>query len=155
MARFMNRLAVVRCLMVLCLWQGPVPVWHAHGTLADASDASRMWLAEHLESHHAAVDPCEPVFFGWHLHFDVPDSEGDPQNTPSPSLRFAVVPVGVVDGDRLVSGTEVPAAAFAIHPLIPALTVESADAPRSTRRGFFPDDAAALPLPLRIGVARC
>ena len=152
----MHTPAVLRCFLILCLWQGPLPVWHAHGTLPDAPEASRAWLAKHLETHHASVDPCDVVCFGWHLHFEVPHSEGDPDDVPSPSLRDPVVIATNGDGGRLPGGGELPfVTTDAPYPLAHRPLVESARSPRSARRGFFPDDAASLPLPLRIGVARC
>ena len=151
----MHTPAVLRCLLILCLWQGPLPVWHTHGTLVDAPEASRSWLAEHLETHHPTVDPCDVVFFGWHVHFEVPHSEDDPDDVPSPSLRNPVVIAASSDGGRLSGSGLLPRGTDASHPLALRPLVVSPRPPRSARRGFFPDDAASLPLPLRIGVARC
>lgn len=150
----MDRLAAARCLLMLCLWQGPLPVCHAHGTLADAPEANRPWLAAHLAAHHASVDPCELTFFGWHIHFEAPASEGEPSESPSPSLRLPLVAgttadgvwgdwCGFAEGVDAFETLEMPQA-----PQFPLLA-------RGSRPGFFPNDAGALPLPLRLGVARC
>lgn len=140
---------------MLCLWQGPLPVWHAHGTLATTPGVSQSWLADHLQTHHASVDPCEPSFFGWHLHFEVPDADGPPEDAPSPGLRCPVVHA---NGSDIVQ----PLVRDMLH-VMPA-TVRTLHLAKPmgrqrffcfARRGFFPDDAASLPLPLRLGVSRC
>jgi len=151
----MHNTAAIRCLLMLCLWQGPLPVWHTHGTLAEAPAASRSWLAEHLADHHAEVDPREVVVFGWHVHFDLPESEGDPDDTPGPSLRFPVVVSTGSDGVRPGSSERLPIVADSLLTLVIDPPAEPTAGSHSIRRGFFPDDAASLPLPLRIGVSRC
>jgi hypothetical protein len=155
MKRFMHNTNVLHYLLLLCLWQGPMPVWHAHGTLADAPEASRAWLAGHLETHHTAVDPCELVFFGWHVHFEVPDAEGDPDDAPRSILSFPLVLGSNADAVRPMPGAFL---SFVGDALVFQEAFAGGGVPSTTRfarRGFFPDDAASLPLPLRIGVARC
>jgi hypothetical protein len=150
----MDRLAAARCLLMLCLWQGPLPVCHAHGTLANAAEANRPWLAAHLEAHHASVDPCEQTFFGWHIHFEGPDSEGEPSESPSPSLRLPLVAGTSADGvwgEWCVSAESVDALEVFVVTQTPRCPVLA----HCGRLGFFPNDAGSLPLPLRLGVARC
>jgi hypothetical protein len=146
---------VLHCLLMLCLWQGPLPVWHAHGTLVDAPEGSRPWLADHLQTHHASVDPCELVFFGWHVHFEVPACEDEPEDAPSASLRCPAVMSAGVDGVRPLARVGLPVAEATIQPVLLLVPLRQQGQARWARRGFFPDDAASLPLPLRIGVVRC
>lgn len=151
----MNTTRLLRCVLVLCLWQGPLPVWHAHGTLADASEASQAWLADHLATHHAAVDPCEHLFFGWHLHFEVPESDGEPNESPSTSLRLPAV--AAASGSALRFETRcLSACSLNTSDLLTSLgPVRPVIRPGVLRRGFFTDDGGRLSLPLRLGVARC
>jgi hypothetical protein len=131
-------------------------VWHAHGTLADAPEASRSWLAEHLATHHAAVDPGELVFFGWHLHFELPTADGEPSEQPSASVRLPVVintsPVcdtAVQTRGGLPGTLDISALPCRFDLVRRAVTASS------LRRGYFHDDGGALSLPLRLRVARC
>ncbi len=151
----MNRLAAFRCLLVLCLWQGPLPVCHAHGTLASEPEAARPWLAAHLETHHASVDPCELTFFGWHVHFEVPSSEGEPSETPGLSLRLPLIANTSADGIRVDWPSRLPVGGSAVPPLAMMQQLRDPQPIRLLRLGYFPDDAGSLPLPLRLGVARC
>lgn len=150
-----NRLAAVRCLLMLCLWQGPLPVCHSHGTLAGASDEARPWLAAHLETHHASVDPCELTFFGWHVHFEVPEAEGEPSETPGLSLWLPLIANASVDGIRADWPCRFPVGGNAVPHLAVMQLPREPEPIRRLRLGFFPDDAGSLPLPLRLGVARC
>lgn len=58
-------------LLILLAWQGPVPICHAHGTLA--TDALRSpELAGHLVEAHADLNPTADIFFDWHWHWVLP-----------------------------------------------------------------------------------
>jgi len=54
-------------MLVVSVWQAPVPWVHLHSLQAGASDAPA--LVEHLRTFHSAsrVQLSEPL--GWHLHF--------------------------------------------------------------------------------------
>lgn len=156
-ARRWRRLTSLRWLLVLSLWQGPIPVWHAHDTLADTAAESVAWLASHLERHHASIDPFASLTFGWHVHFEVPESDGEPSELPGPSVRLpAVVAVSdatladvdlrVIWQSGLVPGGHLSSGQIGGVPDTPGL-----------RRygGFLSSYAVALSLPLRLGVARC
>lgn len=146
---------LLRCLLIVSLWQAPLPVWHSHGTLADGPAESRGWLARHLESHHAAADPCDSQLFGWHLHFDVPTSDSEPSEAPGPSARLPAPSVVVIERAQM---EEAPVGAAFVFATMPGLTVNpSAAIGQLGRRclGFFTHYAMSLALPLRLGVARC
>ena len=81
---------VLRYLLVLTVWQGPVLWCHCHGTLANAAqvnscDSNLGILAEHLQDYHSQVDPFANLFFGWHFHVDLPTSDvNDPGSSDEP-----------------------------------------------------------------------
>ena len=157
-ARRWSRLTSLRWLLVLSLWQGPVPVWHAHDTLADSAAESVAWLASHLERHHATIDPFASVAFGWHVHFEVPESDGEPSESPGPSVRLPAV-VTVSDATLADAGLRViwQGLVSVDDPAIAQKAVGAMGMPglQHDDGGFFSSYAAALSLPLRLGVARC
>lgn len=158
-ARRWRRLKSLRWLLVLSLWQGPVPVWHAHDTLADAAAESTVWLASHLERHHASIDPFASITFGWHVHFEVPDSEGEPSESPGPGVRLPAV-VAVGDAALADTGLRViwHGGLVSVNDSVARQKTPGAQGTPGLRRydgGFFSSYAATLSLPLRLGVARC
>lgn len=158
-ARRWRRLQSLRWLLVLSLWQGPVPVWHAHDTLADSAAESAVWLASHLERHHASIDPFASIAFGWHVHFEVPESDGEPSESPGPSVRLPAV-VAVGDAPLSDAGLRViwhGGLVSVDDPANPQKALGALGLPglRRCEGGFFASYAAALSLPLRLGVARC
>ena len=154
--RLLNQhVAVIRWLVVASLWHAPLPVLHAHGTLADAPATSPNWLAEHLERRHATVDPFCSLCLGWHVHFEVPGTEEDPQDAPSLATSL---PVGnsqsgicqlreTLAGSTPMWGMTVTAWDSVPQPVLHGRTVR--------RRQFLSRCAERLPLPLRVGVMRC
>lgn len=58
-------------LLILLAWQGPVPICHAHGTLATDTLHSPE-LAGHLVEAHADLNPTADIFFDWHWHWVLP-----------------------------------------------------------------------------------
>ncbi len=153
----MSRLAVaLRVCLLTAAWQGPIPWFHCHGTLANAPEAAKSWLAEHLKERHPSVTPYANVGFGWHFHCNFPGSPGDdPQQSPEDGRGYLPV---LLSGDhadcsmRLVSGLSVLAGSA----LLDQTRVDCAlqgGRPRSTR--FFDAFAPTLALPLRFGVLNC
>lgn len=57
-------------LAILLLWQGPIPICHAHGTLANSAVATSD-LADHLVEAHQSLNPLDDVFVPWHWHWVV------------------------------------------------------------------------------------
>lgn len=158
-ARRWRRLTSLRWLLVLSLWQGPIPVWHAHDTLADTAAESVAWLANHLERHHASIDPFASVAFGWHIHFEVPESDGEPSETPGLSVRLPAV-MAVSDATLAETGLRViwHGGLVSVDDSAVAQKATGSLGMSGLRRfdgGFFSSYAAALSLPLRLGVARC
>lgn len=158
-ARRWRRLTSLRWLLVLSLWQGPVPVWHAHDTLADSAAESVAWLSSHLKRHHASIDPFAEIALGWHVHFEVPESEGEPSESPGPSVRLPAV-VAVSDATLAGEGLRVIWHGGLLSVDDGAIAEKTAGAigPPGLYRdegGFFFSYAVALSLPLRLGVARC
>jgi len=75
--RSCSRLSQIgRCLLIVSLWQAPLPMVHAHGAdIADSTDATA--FVEHLAEFHTNVELNSHVDFGWHWHL-VPPMEDHP-----------------------------------------------------------------------------
>jgi hypothetical protein len=152
----------LRAVLVLWVaWQGPLPWCHVHGSQASAASDQRItpgqqWLAEHLRSHHGAVDPLLCQSFPLHFHFDFPASSGDsergtdsqaPRLPPSDSQlthqtgfnRLAPAPLAVTPGCDLACL---------------ALVAAKQDGAQETLH-FFDSFASSLAVPLRFCVIRC
>jgi hypothetical protein len=152
----------LRAVLVLWVaWQGPLPWCHVHGSLASAASGQRttpsqIWLAEHLRSHHGAIDPSVCQSFPLHFHFDFPASSGDPDqstNHQTPRLppgdsqlahqtafnRLAPTPLAVTPGCDLAC--------------LALVAAKQDGAPETLH--FFDRFAPSLALPLRFCVIRC
>jgi hypothetical protein len=80
-----------RLLLIVSLWQAPVPIVHSHG--ADLSDPFQsVALAQHLAEYHPDVPVNSHDELGWHCHLvflgdplmDEPsDSDGRPDRSPA------------------------------------------------------------------------
>jgi len=151
------RSRLMRCLLVIATWQAPLPVCHNHGTLATAPAESTTWLAEHLWSHHAAINPLSDLMLGWHLHFAFPDSQDERPDSPKPHRQ----PVAVADGLASWDGFErlqAPPGPLMSHQAHLVHRVSCSPPPLDGVRlpsGFFADFAPEMPLPVRLGGLRC
>ncbi len=148
---------LLRLVLLIAAWQGPIPWCHSHAAQATAESGS--WLAEHLKSHHGPQTSRGSSLLGWHFHADFPAKPvGDEQ--PGPRQPPAEFPAGTVggcrvadfySGERLIPLSQLPAAENPC--LARAYAAERALA--SSPTGFFDGYAAALPLPLRFCILRC
>ncbi len=64
----------LRWLLLLAVWQGPLPWLHAHGTLGDFDFPGNLWLVQHLQQHHPAMETEVGGCLGWHVHIFYPCS---------------------------------------------------------------------------------
>jgi len=100
--RIVKKLAVRQrwgVLAILLLWQGPIPICHAHGTLANSAVATAD-LADHLVEAHQSLNPLDDVFVPWHWHWvvlsdflqhcDRPDSDSQDHSNCNLSNTFCV-----------------------------------------------------------------
>jgi hypothetical protein len=141
--------------LIVAAWQAPLPFCHAHGTLANAVVAP--WLAKHLRTCHADVDPRSPLVFGWHLHLALPDAGDDAPDAPQPNRQQILVTAGFDSWEEL-SRLQSPAVLWSHGDAAPAsCALLGGDALDDIRRpgGFFADFAPDMPLPVRLGVLRC
>ena len=158
---------LLRLVLLLAAWQGPIPWCHSHA--AQATDDSGSWLAEHLSSHHksSAQDGASQGIpaarasegLGWHFHADFParpTGDQDPGSEPLPA-EFPANPLvnqRVADwqsGDRPMPLSQL------LMPAVSCLAFSSATERALLRSpgNFFDGYAAALPLPLRFCILRC
>lgn len=149
---------VLRCLLLLAAWQGPVPWVHCHGTLAASSDGVSSWLAKHLQAYHPTTAPFSDACFGWHVHYGFPGAPSDDSDEPSPNDRDCL-PVSVsaqgLSASWLRATVETPALAalpLDLHQDGVGLLVGSPT--RHLTSHFFDAFAPSLPLPLRFCVLR-
>lgn len=146
---------ILRCLLVTAAWQAPLPFLHCHGTLATSTVAGSPWLAEHLRTHHADVDPHSPHLFGWHLHFGVPESDDTPADAPVPRRCHLVVATSFASGDAVggLAGTTADGTRDVALLAPPSPSSRAASAFR--RVGVDADGAPTVPLTLRYCSLRC
>ena len=73
-----------RCLLMLLVWSGPIPVCHSHGTLANTFTTDRATeraFEKHLRTFHRDVDLFGDVEMGLHFHWVLQvDSQGGTSN---------------------------------------------------------------------------
>ena len=147
----------IRCVLIVAAWQAPLPFCHSHGTLATSTAAAAPWLADHLRTCHAAVDPLAQCVFGWHLHFALPDAGDEAPDEPKPIRQQFVVTAGVGSWDGFTR-LQSPSVVWGCGDTVTAFPVAfDADSLCDARRGggFFGDFAPDMPLPVRLGVLRC
>jgi hypothetical protein len=146
---------LLRCCLLLAIWQGPLPWCHCHGVLRADESPSTVTLAAHLQSFHRVVTPYAETT-GWHWHF-LPDP-ADPDSTDAPDRDDARVP------SRLVCDSLAEVLSSLLRPAV-ATSVAELDAQRGPTANvaaasevavhFYLTFAPTLPMPLRFSVARC
>lgn len=147
----------VRCLLLAAAWQAPLPFWHRHGTLADASPEVAAWLSDHLRSQHAALDPYAQVTCGWHLHFAFPESGEQSTDGPDAPRDLPTVEVGLRSWCEVLR-LQSASTSWGCRDHLAVGTrsgLERGPVASPVSRGFFTDFAAEMPLPARLGVLRC
>lgn len=81
----------LRCGLILCAWQGPIPWCHAHAA-QDRQPALEGWFARHYQTRHLGLSEALCANLGWHVHLDSPwDDAGEHhgeerQSAPPPRL---------------------------------------------------------------------
>lgn len=140
---------LLRLVLVLAVWTGPVPYCHCHGTLNDASAQSFGWLGKHLQACHETDDLFADIDFGWHLHLPDPAEEDTDQPewlswSGGGSKTVSCISLNCLDGYG-----------YSVWMLTPQPPAPSATAAVAKGRTFFGSFAPTLPLPLRFGVIRC
>lgn len=146
---------VLRMVLMVTLWQGPIPVWHSHGTLKNSAVSSEMfsWFTGHLRFSHPAVDPSADIEFGWHAHLDWPrvPAEGDSHEQLSFADEFYA---GNFEYD--LQSEDAATSQFSGLGECLRLPDRSQLATLADRpSGFFGSFAATLAVPMRFGIARC
>ena len=145
--------AVLRCLLIFAVWQGPIPWWHSHGALAKGPSVSASWLPAHLAKFHPVCGLTSPAV-GWHMHLFYPATPTGENGGNEPVQEQNLLPSALTDSLLAVVSTGSTAAALDLSFL------EVAQGPSSRERSatpahFFDGFAPTLALPLRLGVARC
>lgn len=80
-----------RLCLIVSLWQGPVPMFHSHGTDVGEVTSSAAEI-EHLSEYHPEVPVNSHVDFGWHVHFVLlasPNAEEPEDGQPARVPFFA------------------------------------------------------------------
>jgi hypothetical protein len=148
---------LMRCLLVIATWQAPLPVCHSHGTLATAPAENATWLAEHLWSHHAAINPLADLILGWHLHFAFPDAQDERPDSPKTPRQPSAVGDALTSWDAFAR-LQVPSGPLMSHAAHVGPNASCLHRPLDGLRlpsGFFANFAPEMPLPVRLGGLRC
>jgi hypothetical protein len=149
---------VLRCLLCMAAWQGPIPWVHCHSTQADSSSEASSWLVAHLRLHHPTVDSHAHGFLPWHLHAEppgcLPDDPSQPR-VPRPE-RLLIASLGDAIASSLERSTGMSGPVAVPLALPQGSLLAAAGSNQTPCSGhFFDAFAVALSLPLRFGVARC
>ena len=155
-----RRSLILRLVLLVVTWQGPLPFLHCHGTMANASGSVGMtgWLSGHLRAFHSSVAPDADVNFGWHAHVCLPQPPQDEESGRPIRIAQDWLPTGDSLGSSgaahtLINGlVEVPCEFVSIptNGRIPALT-----GPLDRSLSFYTAFAPALAVPVRFCVSRC
>ncbi|WP_437201215.1 hypothetical protein [Planctomicrobium sp. SH664] len=151
---------VFRVLMLLPLWQAPLPWVHAHSDLTDFRSGN-VWLRSHLQAFHAPRSVEAPSGGHWHFHLLLPWMIGGEGETEVPLNPDAdCFPVFDRDaesyaGTGLLQELKATTPRFflgdpnAVSPLlVPAVS-------SLQPRWFLEAFASSLSLPERLCVSRC
>lgn len=143
----------LRCLLLLLVWQGPIPWCHCHDTAASSSPTP--WLAKHLQKYHAGVDLCAPPLLGWHLHARLPGVPSDDPGEPTQPDQEQLPVVNSVDS---LTATVVRASIemSTPHTCLEGLMcgMPGTGNSRAAAAHFFDSFAPNLALPMRLCVSR-
>ena len=144
-------LVALRFVLLISVWQGPIPWFHCHGSLAAAGE-TQPWLAKHLRSHHSPVSLFTNIDFDWHCHFDfpTPPSEDEPQESPHPRL---VVSSGATPTPVSLSGEAHLLSRFYRLPVKVTSLSPPGLATAGVNQHFYDSFAESLAMPLRFCVA--
>jgi hypothetical protein len=67
---------VIRVLMLLSLWNGPIPLGHDHRSMMNGI-AGAASVAKHVASFHSNCKCGASKELGWHLHWIMPNCENE------------------------------------------------------------------------------
>lgn len=143
----------LRICVVLAAWQGPIPWFHSHGTLAQATDD--LWLIKHLQTCHHATGTCSNEGLGWHFHCGFPGPPTDDSGPVSEGVwhRAPVIVTAPFSLGELSMG-QVSAAAI-IDMVDANLGPCTGVWPKTSPLHFFEAFAPSLALPLRFCCLNC
>jgi hypothetical protein len=147
----------LRFVLVLTMWQGPIPWVHCHGTVADSSVSADMlsWFSVHLRSHHACVQCERPVDLGWHTHFDMPQTPADESDRNSRTSHDCLPASHLQTLDLQMSVSASSAAISLIAVDVHCVSMMTAMAQTRQASHFYASFAPAMSLPARFCIARC
>jgi len=149
-----TRGTLLRLVLTVCVWQGPLPYWHAHLATADAAGESEA-LVEHLRIWHVTDDSCSDECLHGHWHFEYPHApdDGEPPSRPAKDRLATLAAAGI----QFVAAEQVEIAPSPLDTLGPLdIVAGRLDAPgRNTATHFFDGFAPTLSPPLRFGILRC
>lgn len=150
-------------LLMLLAWQGPVPICHAHGTLATDSLNSPE-LAGHLVQAHSDLNPTADIFFDWHWHWVLPcelaSHPGSTDHEQSNQFPGGHHCHGEWESSIILANDTVAEQSWSErwYPL-PEFTYANTDLTPALKLGlpshFLQNFAAELSLPQRLSVYRC
>lgn len=156
-------LLAMRWMILLLLWQGPIPWCHSHELWAGADEEAHSasvtceceWpLLEHLYTFHSADrDSAQPAT-GWHLHWVMPEVDEDalPPGPASSELPGAAPSVILTGGQ---DSTFASMSASWLLESVSGLGAGFADVRPAVPCHFLDSYAASLAMPLRLGIMRC
>jgi hypothetical protein len=150
------------CVMVaLAAWQGTLPCAHAHahshGTTAHICSGGSACDSEHWDALGSDEVHGTPSPWCWHVHCDLPESDGDSSDIPC-QCRSEFVAVDGFSATADVIRESLLVVSHSVAPfdvVLPArCPVIRPDMARSVS-SFFATFAAEMSLPVRFGNIRC
>jgi hypothetical protein len=154
--RFPVRGWLLRCCLLLAAWQGPIPWWHCHGTLAASPTVESLSLARHLSLFHGTANSAAAGSVGWHWHFlPGPPGDGSPESSDQEPVRLPLRSSPDCISELMASF--IAASMWMAAPAVPTGNgrVAIIAMPSQAVSHFFASFAPTLPMPLRLCIARC
>ncbi len=145
---------VLRVVVLLAAWQGPLPWCHRHDTLDAAGATDSPWLASHLRAAHGTAEQA-PADLGWHWHVELPGDVTNDPCRPCNSRPAALVADHAGESLRIDLADDAPREWTTFQSLADVTRTSSgADAAPLGASSFFASFAPESPLPQRFGVLR-
>lgn len=152
-----GRALALRCLLLVCAWQGPLPCWHCHCESAEASRHYSISHVEHLRCcHHERVGDSLDLL-DWHIHLGNSIATCCDMHSATESDQDCLPLAKGLDSEFLSTLRD---SGYSHLPSMPCC--DDSERIFVLRREqskridhFFDGFASSLPLPLRFCISRC
>lgn len=145
---------VLRVVVLLAAWQGPLPWCHRHDPLDAVGGTQSPWLASHLRAAHGTAKGT-PTDLGWHWHVELPGDSTDDPCRPCISRPAALAADHAGESLRIDLADDASRELTTFRSMADGtLNASGANSAPAGVSSFFASFAPESPLPQRFGVLR-